>query len=127
LAHDLGQQLGSGAHLAALIRLRSGRFSLEQAVSLERLEEAFQHGQEGQFLIPLDEALLDWPAMVVSADHARRIAQGQAIEGDAPACGDGSRLCRAYSLDGEFLAIVEHRTSTERWHPKKVFAKQSQT
>jgi tRNA pseudouridine55 synthase len=126
LAHDLGQQLGSGAHLAALIRLRSGRFSLEQAVSLERLEEAFQHGQEGEFVIPLDEALLDWPAMVLNADQARRIAQGQAIESSAPACGDGTSLCRAYNLDGEFLAIVEHRTATGRWHPKKVFAEQSQ-
>jgi tRNA pseudouridine55 synthase len=126
LAHDLGQRLGSGAYLAALVRLRSGRFSLEQAASLERLEEAFQHGQEDQFLIPLDEALLDWPAMVVNADRARRIAQGQAIQYDEPVRGDGSSLCRAYGPDGEFLAIMEHRPSSERWQPKKVFVKQSQ-
>jgi tRNA pseudouridine55 synthase len=121
LAHDLGQQLGSGAHLAALVRLRSGRFSLEQAASLERLEEAFQHGQGDQFLIPLDEALLDWPAMVVNADQARRIAQGQAINSDGPVSGDGSSLCRAYGPEGEFLAIMQHRRSSERWQPKKVF------
>jgi tRNA pseudouridine55 synthase len=126
LAHDLGQQLGSGAYLAALVRLRSGRFSLEQAASLERLEEAFQHGQEDQFLIPLDEALLDWPAMVVNADQASRIAQGQAIDSDGPVRGDGSLLCRAYGPEGEFLAILQHRRSSERWQPKKVFVKQSQ-
>ncbi len=126
LAHDLGQQLGSGAHLAALVRLRSGRFSLEQAASLERLEEAFKHGQEYQFLIPMDEALLDWPAMLVNADEARRIAQGQAIDGDASASCDGSGLCRAYSLNGEFLAIMERLKTSQSWRPKKVFVKQSQ-
>jgi tRNA pseudouridine55 synthase len=84
LAHDLGQQLGCGAYLAALIRLRSGQFALEQAVSLERLQEAFQHGQEAQYLLPLDEALLSWPAMIVGADDARRIVQGQAVCGELP-------------------------------------------
>jgi tRNA pseudouridine55 synthase len=37
LAHELGQQLGMGAHLHALRRVRSGRFGLEQAVSIEAL------------------------------------------------------------------------------------------
>ena len=37
LAHDLGQSLGCGAHLGALVRLQSGHFALEDAVSLARL------------------------------------------------------------------------------------------
>ena len=124
LAHDLGQELGSGAYLAALVRLDSGRFTLEEAVSLERLEEAFQHGQEGEYLLPLDEALLDWPAMVVSSDKARRIVQGQAIAGDPPADegSGGPSLCRAYSQDGDFLAIMTYHSAMEHWRPKKVFA-----
>ena len=80
LAHDLGQRLGSGACLCGLVRLRSGRFSLEEAVSLERLEEAFQHGQEGDYLLPLDEALLDLPALVLTQADTKRIIQGQAVE-----------------------------------------------
>ena len=123
LAHDLGQLLGSGAHITSLVRLRSGRFTLERAVSLVRLEEAFQHGQEARFLRPLDEALLDWPAMIVNVGQAQRIAQGQDIEGDAPACCDASCLSRAYSLDGEFLAVMAYQPATERWQPKKVFVK----
>jgi tRNA pseudouridine55 synthase len=122
LAHDLGQRLGSGAHLAALIRLSSGRFTLEEAVSLERLEEAFQHGQEETYLLPLDEALFEWPAMIVSADDARRIAQGQAIQGDQPGnSGDGLSLRRVYSPDGDFLAIMAYDPETGSWRPQKVF------
>jgi tRNA pseudouridine55 synthase len=37
LAHDLGQTMGCGAHLASLRRTRSGEFSLEQSTSLETL------------------------------------------------------------------------------------------
>jgi tRNA pseudouridine55 synthase len=123
LAHDLGQQLGSGAYLAALVRLSSGRFTLEKAVSLERLEEAFQHGQGEDYVLPLDEALLDWPAMIVGADDAQRIVQGRAVAGQPPAAeGDGSTLCRAYSFAGDFLAIMSYHAETERWRPKKVFA-----
>jgi tRNA pseudouridine55 synthase len=124
LAHDLGQQLGSGACLASLVRLSSGRFTLEEAVSLERLEEAFEHGQESRYLLPLDEALLDWPVIVVGAEDARRIVHGQAVQGEPPVQGDeaGRVLCRAYSLDGDFLAIMAFHAASGRWHPTKVLA-----
>jgi tRNA pseudouridine55 synthase len=123
LAHDLGQRLGSGAYLTSLVRLSSGRFSLEEATSLARLEEAFQHGQEADYLLPLDEALLDWPAMIVDGDRARRIVQGQAVAGEPPAAGEAEvPLCRAYSLDGDFLAILTYHATTGQWRPKKVFA-----
>ena len=39
LARDLGQLLGSGAHLAALRRTRSGSYEIRDAVTLETLEK----------------------------------------------------------------------------------------
>ena len=122
LAHDLGQRLGGGAHLAALVRLASGRFGLDKAVSLERLETAFQHGQEGEYLLPVDEALLDWPATIVTAQDAQRLGQGQAISGYALPGGDSEvRLSRAYSSEGVFLGILAFHAETGCWRPKKVF------
>jgi tRNA pseudouridine55 synthase len=122
LAHDVGQWLGSGAHLAALVRLASGRFGLDDAVSLERLEAAFQHGQESEYLLPPDEALLDWPATIVAARDARRLCQGQAISGYAPPeSGNEVQFSRAYSSGGEFLGILAFHAETGRWRPKKVF------
>jgi tRNA pseudouridine55 synthase len=38
LAHDLGQKLGCGAHLAALRRTASGALSVAQALTLEQIE-----------------------------------------------------------------------------------------
>lgn len=37
-AHDIGRELGCGAHLSALRRTKSGRFSVENAVSVDDLK-----------------------------------------------------------------------------------------
>jgi tRNA pseudouridine55 synthase len=37
-AHDIGQELGCGAHLAGLRRTKSGRFTVEGAVTIETLK-----------------------------------------------------------------------------------------
>jgi tRNA pseudouridine55 synthase len=121
LARDIGRHLSSYAHLGALVRLRSGSFTLSEAVSLDRLEEAFRHGEEARYLLPLDEALLDWTAMILGADDARRVVHGQAVEGGAPRDEEGP-LRRAYSLGGDFLAIMAYDPDPGRWRPKKVFA-----
>ena len=38
-AHDIGQTLGCGAHLSALRRMKSGRFDVADAISVEELKE----------------------------------------------------------------------------------------
>src|SRR5208337_164456 len=40
LAHEMGQKLGCGAHLAEICRTAVGEFSLEQAITLEELAQA---------------------------------------------------------------------------------------
>ena len=123
LAHDLGQYLGSGAYLSSLVRLASGRFTIEDATSLDRLAEAFEHGQEDRYLLAMDEAFFDWPATVVGEEKARKLAHGQAVALGLPAC-DGAEgaMARAYGPEGDFLAIIIYDPASTLWRPKKVFA-----
>ena len=122
LAHDLGQHLGSGAHLSSLVRLASGRFSLEDATSLDRLAEAFEHGQEDRYLLALDEAFFDWPATILGVEVAREITHGQAVALQLPNCAEvEGAMARTYGPEGEFLAIVVYDAASGRWRPKKVF------
>jgi tRNA pseudouridine55 synthase len=124
LAHDLGEALGSGAYLSALVRLSSGRFTLEDATSLDRLAEAFEHDQGDRHLLALDEAFFDRPAAVVGAGTAQRIVHGQAVALDtATGPGEGgAELVRVYGPDGDFVAIVTYDAASGMWRPKKVFA-----
>ena len=39
-AHDIGEELGCGAHLRALRRTKSGRFSVDRATTLDELKSA---------------------------------------------------------------------------------------
>ena len=119
LARDLGQKLGCGAHLHSLTRLASGHFTLEEAVSLDELAEAFAQENYQEFIHPLDEALLDFEPMVVDAQTEKRIRHGQQIQG--PAACERGELRRAYSEKGELIAILRHDPQTGLWQPKKVF------
>jgi len=122
LARDLGQKLGCGAHLQSLTRLASGHFTLEQAVSLDELAEAFERGDWQKFIHPIDEALLDFEPVVVDAQMEKRIRHGRQVQGpDAPG------LRRAYSQNGDLIAILRHDPQTGLWQPKKVFKLKAQS
>ena len=47
LAEDFGKQLGVGAHVAELRRTRAGQFKIEDAITLDRLNEEAQSGSLG--------------------------------------------------------------------------------
>lgn len=57
LCHDIGQKLGAPAHMRFLLRTRAGAFSIEQAVTLEEAEAAWQAGELEKLLLPLDTPL----------------------------------------------------------------------
>ncbi len=119
LAHDLGEKLGCGAHLTALTRTASGPFSLDDALPLDQLRDALANGYAERYLNPLDDALLQFEAIVVEPESARAIRQGRTI-----ACGRAftTPLLRAYSADGECMALLERGRQAGEWKPHKVFA-----
>ena len=87
LARDLGQALGTCAHVTALCRTRVGPFSQSAAIPLDKLAELGHDApasrplpeQLGSHLLPLETALDDIPALAVSSDDAARLRRGQAV------------------------------------------------
>jgi len=120
LAHDLGQRLGCGAHLSSLTRLASGHFTLDEAISLDALSEAFATGRWAELIHPLDEALLDFEAITVGSQAERQIRSGQPVQGPMPS--SSSPLCRAYSTEGKLIALLQYDAQRGLWQPKKVFS-----
>ncbi len=113
LAHDLGQVLECGAHLAGLVRLASGDFTLEDAVPLAEVTRE----RLPSLLRPLDAALRRYPAVHLDAAAALAVRSGRAVAAPPP----GASLARAYGPDGSFLAVVEYRPRDGVWQPRKVF------
>lgn len=113
LAYDLGEMLGVGAHLTGLIRSASGRFSLDDAISLDELLTADDWTRH---LIPPQTALADWPTIHLSAEDADHITHGRPIQyiNSMP-----QNPAFAYAPDGELIAIVQPDNGLLR--PHKVF------
>lgn len=126
LAHDLGQKLGCGAHLKNLIRLKSGPFHISDAVSISKLEDAFSQGYWAEIIKPMDVAVIHLPMITVDEDSERAIINGRPL--DLVTGGDVSaKLCRAYSRDGRFIALLRYDEQRGHWKPEKVFRKRSTT
>jgi tRNA pseudouridine55 synthase len=76
LAHEMGQRLGCGAHLAEITRLAVGEFSLEQAIKLEQLAEGARAGKFADYVIKLENLLPNFPRVNVLPVVERRVRHG---------------------------------------------------
>ncbi|MFI5273255.1 MAG: tRNA pseudouridine(55) synthase TruB [Ktedonobacterales bacterium] len=123
LAHDLGALLGTGAHLAALRRTRSGPFTLRQAITLEQLDAALAGDAWRDHLYAADEALLDRRAAILGHEQAAALRNGQPLRFVAPLIAEppvADELLRAYATDGRFLGLARWDTQAGAWQPHKV-------
>ena len=152
LAYDLGERLGPGAHLAALIRTRSGPFTLDESITLDELEQALADDTWPDRLYAPDEALLDRDAAILGPAGETRLRNGQVLrfrdptpqppppQGEGEQEGEAERahiraplqqrgeaeadaaLLRAYSADGRFLGVLRWAAGADAWQPYKVLA-----
>jgi tRNA pseudouridine55 synthase len=119
LAHDLGQTLGCYGHLSSLVRSHVGPFGLEQAQELEQVGEYAATNRLAEFLWALDAPLRDWPAVILAQPQCSDLANGKALRLSSSVTGQSAGLCRAYSSDGEIVAITRLQDGTLQ--PLKVF------
>jgi tRNA pseudouridine55 synthase len=121
LAHDLGQALGVGGSLSGLVRTRVGSFGIGEAVDIETLKTELEAGTWQRRLWAPDEILNHWQALILAAGNERLIRTGRPVEVAEARPADSRSLGRAYSLDGNFLAVVR-REGQGTWKPEKVFS-----
>jgi tRNA pseudouridine55 synthase len=117
VAHDLGEALGCGGHLKELVRLKYGVFTVEETVTLPRLEEAFRQGEWAPFLRPLDSVLAGLRPVELAEVEARLVRHGRPLP--LRVTGQAGERARAYAPGGRFLAIL--RFKGQFWHPERLF------
>jgi tRNA pseudouridine55 synthase len=126
LAYDLGEALGCGANMKSLVRLKVGPFTIEDAVTLPKLEEARQQGSAQKYLYPIDFVLLPFSAIVVDHEQQCSLIHGASIslETGLESPAGSARpdyISRVYTQDGSFLGMVKFDSETKLWHPEKIF------
>jgi tRNA pseudouridine55 synthase len=76
LAHDMGQKLGCGAHLAEICRTAVGEFSLDQALTMEELAQSARENRLAACLISLENLLPDYPRANILPVLEKKVRHG---------------------------------------------------
>jgi tRNA pseudouridine55 synthase len=118
LADAIGERLGTGGHLAGLVRTRSGDFILTDAVGLDVVD---RHPEEAAArVIPLAALLPSLPALTLTPEGASLAARGGFI-GVSHVAGTAANLPQAGRVrllhpDGHLVAIAEPRGGGDSRH-----------
>ena len=101
LCHDIGQALGCGGCMGVLRRTMAAGFTLADAVTLEDVQDAADHGEAENLLLPVDAYFAGRPALTLEGAAEKRLRNGMTLVMPALAAGE----YRVYGADGAFLAL----------------------
>lgn len=131
LARDLAEKLGTKGYISALRRTKVGAFDEKTAISLDKLRENVQEIPPQAIVLPLEQALDDIPALLLTQGEVARIKSGQALELLARAdverltsCGLDPRVTNdalAFALSPEKRAVALLSVTGPKITPVRVF------
>jgi tRNA pseudouridine55 synthase len=116
LAHDLGEALGTGAHLVALRRTASGPFTLADAHTLDALLGGPDpRGATASVMRSMADTLAPMPAIRLDDALVERVRRGQ----DVPAGGlpPGEPFARLLTPEGQLAAVAAPGDTPGALHP----------
>ena len=122
VAHEMGQKLGCGAHLASLRRTAVAEFTIEDAHSLQALEAAMQQGSPESFVLTMlvhpRKLVPQLPCVTANEESAALIRSGRAV--NLP---EMSRAPQVKVFHGQRdLIAIATRIAGTLFHPKIVFS-----
>jgi len=118
IAHDLGQRLGCGAHLASLRRTAVAEFAIDGASTLEAVEIAVQTGNIEPLLIHPRRVLPDLPCVTANEETVTYIRNGRSI--NLPEFSK-AKLVKVFANQAELVCVAERIAGT-LFHPKLVLS-----
>ena len=107
LCDDIGKVLGCGAVMTELRRTEANGFSIENAVSLEKLEKIVRENSADSVITPVEKALMSYPEITVTTPQANRFSNGGELgygrlHGEYPV-----GIYRVYSPERRLLGLGE--------------------
>lgn len=119
LVEDISHALGSGGHVTMLRRVAAAGYMEQQALTIEQLIASAENGLPSldESLLPSEDALPDWPSVVLADYMVDAIRQGQAVKVEQAFERANVRL---FDPQQQFIGLAE-MTETGNVQPKRVF------
>ena len=119
LAVAIGQALGYPAHMASLVRTRSASFEQKDCVTLDELQTYVEQDRVRDVLLPLEDALSDFPFVELDESLHEKIRNGQVLPLDETVAERGTTV---FTIGGKALAMYNvHPTKPMLMKPEKMF------
>lgn len=129
LCDDIGKKAGCGGAMKSLQRTRSGRFSIDDALKLDRVQELAAENRVGDFIISADEMFPQLEKLKVKQDYNKMLKNGNCLGIDMvyitepsktqlPA--DGEQF-RVYDENDNFYGIYRFESRDKLFMPVKMF------
>ena len=122
LGEDIAAALGTCGHLASLRREHVEPFRDRPMVTLEALERLASEPGDGDWLLPADAGVPQFPPVRLDAAAARALRLGQSVP-DPAGSGAGGTV-RLYGADGRFMGLGE-RDPAGRLKVRRLFVAES--
>lgn len=118
LIADIGEMLGCGAVMTSLRRTLSNGFTIDDAYTEDELKQA---EDITGFVIPVEKALVAYPALYVTEAQANRFKNGGELDGTRLKKKLTDGLYRVYSPDNKFLGLGEYKENEMSLKVKRVY------
>jgi tRNA pseudouridine55 synthase len=120
VAHELGQRLGCGAHLASLRRIAVAEFTLADARSLDKILSSVQVQPLSELFVHPRKLLPQMPSVTATDEDVARIRNGRAV--NLPEL-SRARQVKVFAGQMDLIAIAT-RVAGTLFHPRIVLAPQ---
>lgn len=133
LCHDIGERLGCGGCMEALVRTRVAEFRIETAKTLGQLEEMCRAGTVGEAVVAVDTLFRSCPAFCVAENAQKWLYNGNPLaveflvpmERTAASVGqmvEGiSGYIRIYDSEGRFIGLYSYDRGHGCCRPERLF------
>lgn len=126
---DIGEKLGTGAHMKSLVRTKVGDFELSDSVTLSGLEELKKNDNIESALLEVDRIFLDLPKLHVKSSGNKYLYNGNQLREDLITEKVDINLhqrVRIYDFENVFAGVylLKQRESSVYFTPEKMFLSQ---
>jgi tRNA pseudouridine55 synthase len=118
VAHEMGQHLGGGAHLASLRRTAAAEFEIADACTLEQMQDAARKDALDELFIHPRKLLPSLPSVTADDATAARIRSGRSV--NLPEL-SRARQVKVFCGQKDLIAIAT-RVAGTLFHPKIVLS-----
>lgn len=126
LCHDIGRRLGCGGCMEELLRTRTGRFCLEDGLTLEEIRRKKEDGSLMEAVIPIDEMFADYPRLKARGRGEALAKNGNPLSLSLLCPYEGEQIksrqnIRVYDEADQFIAVYQWQENKDSYHVVKMF------